>query len=172
MDPSPWFVLESQPAPATLRDAEGRARSGVFFLRSGGAPARVESLVDLLNDDERRFLPFECGEGIELVAVESIVYVEFELPEAQARELEEVGAVRTPIELEVAGGGRLAGDLVHEAPPSARRVSDLLNYLRDRFLTLLAGDRAWAVRRGAILRAFPRDVRSREAATGDAGSPE
>lgn len=158
MEPSAWYVLESHPAPATLLDAAGRSRSGVFFLRSGGAPARVESLVDLLNDGERRFLPFESDEGIELLAVDSLVYVEFELPEQQARELDEVGAIRTPIEIEVAGGRRLTGALVHEAPPSARRVSDLLNYLHDRFLTLLDGDRAWAVRREAILRAFPRDA--------------
>lgn len=157
METSPWYVLESRPAPATLVDAAGRERRGVFFLRAGGAPAHVESLVDLLNDEHRHFLPFESGEGLELVAVESIVSVEFELPEDEVRRLDEIGAVRTPMAIEVAGGRRLSGGLVHDAPPSARRASDLLNYLRARFLTLLAGDRAWAIRRGAILRAFPGD---------------
>lgn len=162
------YVLESQPAPATLVDVAGRARRGVFFLRAGGVPARVETLLDLLNDEDRHFLPFEGEEeGMELVAVESIVYVEFELPESQARQFDEVGATRAPIEIEVAGGRRLAGELVHEAPPSARRASDLLNYLRERFLILLAGDRAWAIRRGAILRAFPRDALAARGRSGE-----
>jgi hypothetical protein len=158
VETSPWFVLESRPAQAKLVDVVGRVRQGIFFLRSGGAPAHVESLFDLLNDDELHFLPFESDDGIELIAVESIAYVEFELPERQVRSLEEAGAVHTPIEIEVLGGERLAADLMHGAPPSVRRISDLLNVLRERFLTLLSGDRAWAVRRRAILRACPRDA--------------
>ncbi len=151
------FVLEAQRMPATVFDASGSEREGVFFLRSGGAPAHVESLFDLLNDAGKPFLPFESGDGIELVAVENLAAVGFRLPAAEASFLDEIGAGRTALEIELLTGRRLAGVLVHEAPATARRPSDVLNFLRTPFLMLLAEDRAYAVRRGAILRAWPRE---------------
>lgn len=143
--------------PATVVEASGAERDGVFFLRSGGTPARVESLFDLLNDPDKPFLPFATDQGIDLLALENLVAVGYRLPADEASALEETGARRTAVELEAAGGRSFSGVLVHEAPPSVRRLSDVLNFVRSRFLMLLAGDRAWAVRRGAILRVRPRE---------------
>jgi hypothetical protein len=151
------FVLEAQRMPATLLDAAGGERDGVFFLRSGGTPARVESLFDLLNDPAKPFLPFATDDGIEFVAVDNVVAVGFRLPEAEASFLDEIGAGRTALEIEVLTGRTLAGVLVHEAPATARRPSDVLNFLPTRFLMLLTDGRAYAVRRGAILRVRPRE---------------
>ena len=149
------FVLEAQRAPAVVLDLAGREREGVFFLRTGGAPRYVESLPDLLNDEEKRFLPFETGGGIEFLPVEAMVAVGFQLPAEEILLLDEVGALRGALEIELVTGRTLTGALVSEAPESARRLSDVLNFVRTRFMTLLADDRAWAVRLGAILRVRP-----------------
>jgi hypothetical protein len=151
------FVLAAQRMPATVLDLAGREHEGVFFLRSGGMPSRVESLFDLLNDEEKRFLPFETGDGIEFVPVDAIVAVGFQLPAEEALLLDEVGALRGELEIEVVTGRTLTGVLAHEAPATARRLSDILNFVRTRFVTLLAAERAYAVRIGAILRVRPRD---------------
>lgn len=151
------FVLEAQRMPATVFDASGGEREGVFFLRSGGMPARVESLFDLLNDPAKPFLPFATADGIELVAVENLAAVRFRLPAEEASFLDEIGAGRTALEIELLTGRKLTGVLVHEAPATVRRPSDVLNFLPTRFLMLLAEDRAYAVRRGAILRVWPRE---------------
>lgn len=143
--------------PATVVDVTGREREGVFFLRSGGFPSHVESLIDLLNDPERAFLPFEGGDGLDLVAVDSLVFVAFELPLEEVNRLDEIGAVRVAVDVEVMTGQRLPGILVQEAPASARRASDLLNLARSRFLTLLGEERAYAVRRRAVLTVRPED---------------
>jgi hypothetical protein len=149
------FVLEAQRAPATVLDLAGREREGVFFLRTGGAPRHVESLTDLLNDEEKRFLPFETGGAIEFIPFDAIVAVGFRLPAEEVLLLDEVGALRSALEVEVVSGRTLSGVLAHEAPPTAHRLSDVLNFVRTRFLTLLGDDRAWAVRLGAILRVRP-----------------
>jgi hypothetical protein len=149
------FVLEAQRAPATVLDLAGREREGVFFLRTGGAPRHVESLFDLLNDEEKRFLPFETGGAIEFIPFDAIVAVGFRLPAEEVLLLDEVGALRSALEVEVVSGRTLSGVLAHEAPPTAHRLSDVLNFVRTRFLTLLGDDRAWAVRLGAILRVRP-----------------
>ena len=149
------FVLEAQRAPAVVLDMAGREREGVFFLRTGGVPRHVESLTDLLNDEEKRFLPFETGGAIEFLPVEAIVAVGFQLPAEEILLLDEVGALRSALEVEIATGRTFSGVLIHEAPPTARRLSDVLNFVRTRFLTLLGDDRAWAVRLGAILRVRP-----------------
>jgi hypothetical protein len=149
------FVLAAQRMPATLLDLAGREREGAFFLRSGGVPQHVESLTGLLNDEEKRFLPFETGDGIEFVPFDAIVAVGFQLPAEEALLLDEVGALGSALEIEVVTGRTLTGVLAHEAPPTARRPSDVLNFVRTRFVTLLAADRAYAVRLGAILRVRP-----------------
>lgn len=161
MDPAspaasePRFVLEAQRTSATVFDVAGREREGEFFLRTGGAPRHVESLTDLLNDEQKRFLPFETGGEIEFLPVEAIVAVGFRLPAEEVIQLDEIGALRSGLEVEVVTGRTLRGVLVHEAPPSARRLSDVLNFVDTRFLILLADDRAYAVRLGAILRVRP-----------------
>lgn len=157
MKPSSRYLLEAHRTPATVVDVAGREREGWFFLRAGGTPARVESLIDLLGDEQKRFLPFETAGGIELLAVAAIVYAAFEWPEAEAERLDEIGVVRTRVALEMASGHRLAGLLVHEAPASVHRVSDLLNFTRSRFVTLLGDGRAYAVHLGAILNVRPED---------------
>lgn len=157
MPGSARYLLEAHRTPATVVDVAGREREGVFFLRSGGIPAHVESLIDLLNDERKPFLPFDTGDGFELVAAESIVFVAFELPGEEARRLDEIGAVRAAIEVEVVTGQRLSGVLVHEAPVTAHRVSDLLNFTPTRFLTLFGEERAYAVRWRAILSVRPED---------------
>jgi len=160
MDPTPAasesrFALEAQRMPATVLDLAGREREGEFFLRSGGVPAHRERLIDLLNDEEKRFLPFATGGGIEFLPVDAMVAVGFRLPAEDFLLLDEVGALRSALEIEMVTGRTLSGVLVHEAPESARRLSDVLNFARTRFVTLLAADRAYAVRLGAILRVRP-----------------
>lgn len=140
---------------ALVLDVAGREREGVFFLRTGGVPSRVESLTDLLDDEEKRFLPFETGGAIEFLPVDAIAAVGFRLPAEQAMLIDEVGAVRSPLEIELVSGRAISGVLVHEAPQAARRLSDVLNFVRTRFVVLLGDDRAWAVRVGAILRVRP-----------------
>jgi hypothetical protein len=148
------LAVEVRDVPLRIVAFDGRAIAGSFFLHLvGDHGGRPETVGDRLNDPETRFVPVRVEERVELLHLAWIAYVACpgELPEVAEREA--VGCRRERVELELAGGARLAGELLYALPPGHARVSDLLNTAGERFLLLLAAGETLFVNRAAIVRA-------------------
>jgi hypothetical protein len=79
--------------------------------------------------------------------------VEALAPLPELDRFDQLGAVRQAVEVDLAGGGTLKGELVYSRPPGSQRVSDLLNAGAERFLLLIdEAARALYVRRDELLR--------------------
>jgi hypothetical protein len=145
------FAVEVQTVAVRLVGA-GLAVDGEVFLHVVGGSGHPETLGERLNDLSVRFLPCRVDGRVELVRVDGISFVEARAPLPELREIEEVGAVRQQVDVELAGGYHLGGELVYTRPPGSQRVSDLLNSGAERFLLLLDGDQARYLRRDALVR--------------------
>lgn len=145
------LTLEVERVAASVVDRRGRAKELVFFLHST-SPRRFahETVADRLNDPDTRFMPCEREGRTELIRLSSLSYVEIHGMAPELERLEEIGAVRSKVELELDCGDTLTGELLYEAPPRADRVSDLLNSRAARFLLLTTDGRTLFVRRDAV----------------------
>ena len=138
---------------ASIVDRKGRSSELVFFLHTVSPHLfATETVADRLNDREIRFLPCEAEGRTELIRLSSVSYVEIHGLAPEIERLEEIGAVRRKVELDLDCGDSLAGELIYEAPPNTDRVSDLLNSRATRFLLLAIGARTLFVRRDAVAR--------------------
>lgn len=148
------YSVEVSRRPARIVDRSGSAVDAVFFLHGSAVhPEGHETLAERLNDSGVRFLPCEIEDGIvELVRLDWIAYVEIAGLPHELPDLDEMGAYRAPVGLDLVSGESFDGELVYLAPPSAARVSDLLNRDDPRFLTLLRRGRTLYVNRDAIFR--------------------
>ena len=147
------LTVQVERVAATVVDRKGRSSELAFFLHTVSPHLfATETVFERLNDPDCRFLPCEIGGRTELIRLSSLSYVEVHGLAPEIERLEEIGAVRTRVELELDCGDSLAGELVYEAPPNADRVSDLLNRRATRFLLLVSGERTLFVRRDAIAR--------------------
>jgi hypothetical protein len=147
------YAVEVHPLPVRLHTRDGGAVEVEVFLHTVGESGRPETLGDRLNDPHLRFLPCRVAGRVELVHLERLVFVEALAPLPELQELEEVGAVRQPVEVDLADGRSLRGTLVYSRPAGSQRVSDLLNAGNERFLLLVeAAARTLYVRRDELLR--------------------
>ena len=150
------LTLQVDRVAASVVDRRGRSSDVVFFLHTVSPHLfATETVADRLNDPEARFLPGEVAGRTELIRLSSLSYVEIHGLPPEFERLQEIGAVRRPVELELDCGDTLAGELVYEAPPTTDRVSDLLNSRASRFLLLAIADRTLFVHRDAIARVRP-----------------
>jgi hypothetical protein len=148
------LAVEVRDVPLRIVAFDGRAVAGSLFLHLVGERGRrPERLADRLNDPEVRFVPVRLEGRVELLNLAWVAYVAApgRLPEIADREA--VGCRSAHVELELAGGAELAGDLLYELPAGHARVSDLLNSPGERFLLLVTPDETLFVHRAAIVRA-------------------
>lgn len=158
------YAIASNLLPVLLVLEWGEALTGNLFLRDTPSPSRdPENLGTRLNEPGTHFVPFERDGRVEFVRLGSVSYVEHpaELPEV--RRLRELGARSEPVEVDLATGELLRGDLLDIAPPEHCRLSDLLNQA-DRFLLLASPGTTVYVARAAITR-----VRSPSGPSGGTG---
>lgn len=147
------LTIQVERVAASVVDRNGRSSDLVFFVHTVSPHLfAAETVADRLNDPETSFLPCEAEGHTELVRLSSLCYVEIHGLAPEIERLEEIGAARTRVELELDCGDSLAGELVYETPPTTDRVSDLLNSRATRFVLLADGDRTLFVRRDAIAR--------------------
>lgn len=147
------LTLQVERVAASIVDSRGRTSELTFFLHNVSPHHfATETVFERLNDPETRFLPCEFEKHTELVRLSSLSYVEMHGQAPEIKRLEETGAVRRKVELELDCGDSLAGELIYEAPQTADRVSDLLNSRAPRFLLLVSGERTLFIRRDAIAR--------------------
>ncbi len=147
------LTIQVERVAASIVDRRGRSSEVVFFLHTDSPHLyATETVADRLNDRETRFLPCEVGGRTELIRLSSVSYVEIHGLAPEIERLEEIGAVRRKVELDLDCGDSLAGELIYEAPSNTDRVSDLLNSRATRFLLLASGERTLFVRRDAVAR--------------------
>jgi hypothetical protein len=135
-------------------DLAGRAVEVHVFLHAGSEYGlRAETLAARLDHPEARFLPCEIEGQRQLLNLDAVTYLELggTLPEVE--EMRAVGASSCAVELDLASGETLRGELLYEAPAGAHRLSDLLNAPSGGFLLLTGDGLTRFVNRRAILRA-------------------
>lgn len=145
--------LEVERSPVTLALLDGqRLEVEVFLHRGSDRHPGAETLLDRLNDPREHFLPCRRGDREELIHLAHLAYVELAGPAPELEDMDQLGADHEEVELLLASGEVLEGELVYLAPASRRRISDLLNHPEEPFL-LLAGPRASRyVHRAAVVR--------------------
>jgi hypothetical protein len=147
------LALEVQPLDVRLLFADGRRTTARVFLHAASARRLgSQTLGERLNDHDLAFIPLELEGRVELVRLGTIAAVQCDLPLPEIEALDAVDAFREPVEIELAGGEWLRGDLRYELPPGGCRVSDLLNAPDQRFLLLQHERGVSYVHRDAIAR--------------------
>ncbi len=147
------LTIQVERVAASIVDRKGRSSEIVLFLHDASPHLfATETIADRLNDPNVGFLPCEAAGRTELIRLSSLSYVEIHGLPPEIERLQEIGAVRKRVELELDNGDSLAGELMYEAPPSTDRVSDLFNSRAPRFLLLTSGERILFVRRDAVAR--------------------
>lgn len=150
------YTIQVDRVEASIVDRSGKASAATFFVHTVSPHQfATETVADRLNEPDVGFIPCEVAGRTELVRLNSISYVEIHGPAPEIKRLEEIGAARTAVQVEMDCGESLDGELVYESPPTTDRVSDLLNSRGDRFLLLACQDRTLFVRRDAITRVRP-----------------
>jgi hypothetical protein len=128
----------------------GEIDASLFVHTVGPDETRPQSVASRLNEPDHRFLPFEIEGRVMLVGLASIAAVELSEEPPEVATLAQVGGVRAPVEVVLATGRHLEGELLYEAPEARRRVLDVLNAATDRFLLMAAGRRYFLVQIEAI----------------------
>jgi hypothetical protein len=148
------WAVEVRETPMRVVGRDGAEVNASLFLHAVGEHGgRPETIGERLNDRGARFVPLRRGGAVELTSLDWIAYVAAagKLPEATAHEA--AGARRAAVELDLAGGATLAGELLYSRPAGSARVSDLLNSGEERFLLLLTAEETLFVHRAAVVRA-------------------
>ena len=130
----------------------GSELHGQLFLHAAAdSGGRLQTISARLAEGAR-FLPLSVAGKVELVRADWIAYLEVAGATPEIAELEEIGASRAAVELELVTGETLGGDLLYLLPPGSNRVSDLLNAPAPHFLLLAAEGLTRYVRRDALAR--------------------
>lgn len=147
------YALQMQKVPVRLVTLTGADLRGELFLHASVDQAgRLQTIGGKLEEEDARFLPLGSDGGVQLVRVNWIAYLEVVGPTPDVTELEEIGACRATVELELVNGETLSGDLRYLLPPGNNRVSDLLNSPRPAFLLLAGAGLTRYVQRDALAR--------------------
>ena len=148
------LVLPKLPVSAQITLFGGTVVSGEFFV-AAATPLHPgpQTLLELLNDNDRSFVPFQTEECVMLLNRVSVRSVEFHSPEMMevfTRPDNEciyglTVYLRTELQETVMDGFCFTGEM----RPEARRPVDLLNS-PDMFLLLYGNDRLHLVNKNAI----------------------
>ena len=145
------YAIDVTRTPIHLKTLTGEEIDAAAYVHPvAHADFRPESVGDRLNDPEAHFLPCEVEGESFLVRLESISYVVTTTAVPEVESMETVGATHSQVELWLASGDRLRGDLIYEAERGEERVSDMLNRSSSRFLLLVDGERTYFVQRSAV----------------------
>ena len=145
------YAIDVTRTPIHLKTLAGEEIDATVFVHPvGHADYRPESVGDRLNDPETEFLPCEIDGESFLVRLESISYAVMTEPVPEVASMDTVGAIRSPVELQMKSADWLRGDLIYEAERGEERVSDMLNRSHGRFLVLRDGDKTYFVLRDAV----------------------
>lgn len=150
----PELTLTVEPVTVRVTDLDGATFDAEIFLHADSdRHPGPETLGDRLNDPEGRFMPCRIDGEIQLLHLDRAAWVEQDDLVPEARELEDMAAGRTPVELILATGETLRGDFLYLLPEERSRPSDALNRSTTPFILLLTPDETtrW-VHRAAIAR--------------------
>ena len=148
------LIVSKQAIEATVTLFGGAVNAGQFFLASGLAlRGGMETLLDLLNDNTRAFVPFKMANGMVFLNRETIRSVDFEAPNIKdvffTQNNEHIHAIKVHLRKDVGGGSSLGVCFTGDMAPEHRRPLDLLN-THDMFLLLFSEDRLSLINKTAI----------------------
>lgn len=144
------YALQVQKIPLRLVTLSGTEIRGDLFLQAATSRSgRRQTISDRLAEGGR-FLPLAAGDRVRLVRAKWIAYLEVEGVPPEVAELEEIGACRAAVELELVTAETLRGDLLYLLPAGSNRVSDLLNAPGSNFLLLVSENLTRYVNRDAL----------------------
>ncbi len=144
------YAIEVRKAPVRIQGIRGDDFDAEVFLHAARPhDPGVETISDRLNSVEEHFLPFGTDLGIQLIRLEAIAYLECVEPGPELKRMEEVGAARIRVELDLATGDHLMGDLLCELAVG-HRLSDYLNTDDRRFLLMHQDSRVLFVNKNVI----------------------
>ena len=150
---SPSLAVEVTPLSVRLVMAGGDTAHALVFLHtSSDRRSGPQSLGERLCDANTSFLPCVVDRGVELINLDHVacVLAPRDLPDVE--ELEELPSFRVAVDLDLAHGERLSGELRYRLPPESCRISDLFNLDAERFVLLTTDRRAVYVNRRAVVR--------------------
>ena len=144
------YAIEVRKAPVRIQGVRGDDFAAEGFLHSARPhDPGVETVSDRLNSAEEQFLPCKTETEVSLIRLGAIVYLECVEPSRELSRMDEVGASEVSVEMVLATGEHLAGELLCQLPEGCR-VSDYLNTDDSRFLMLVEGPRVLFVNKNAI----------------------
>jgi hypothetical protein len=151
-------VLQKEAVVADVFLFDGKKVTGAFFL-SQCAPTHggPETLLELLNDDERSFVPFQCSSELMFLQRAAIRYVDFESRALAQLFLSpdnmDIYALKVVLRTETQGLSMAGFCYTGDLPPENRRPIDLLN-ARAMFLLLFHDSKLTLVNKNAISHAI------------------
>ena len=148
------LIVSKQAISATVTLFGGALNAGQFFLVSGSAlRGGMETLLDLLNDNTRAFVPFKMANGMVFLNRETIRSVDFEAPNIKdvffSTTNEHIHAIKVHLRNDVGGGSSLGVCFTGDMSAEHRRPLDLFN-THDLFLLLFSEDRLSLINKTAI----------------------
>jgi hypothetical protein len=133
-------------------------RGNVFIHFSSYRPFEFEDVSELFNADTPFFpLELETSEVV-LISKERVAEVAADRGDGASDQIPSEGTIPTALlQIMLIGGEVRLGSIRLEAPPDRARVSDYLNALTSRFLTLYTSNEARLINRSLIDRVRPLD---------------
>ena len=148
------LIVSKHAIAATVTLFGGTVNTGQFFLASA-SPMRggMETLLDLLNDISRSFVPFKTPMGMVFLNRESIRSVDFDAPNIKdiffRPDNEFIYSVKVYVRADAGGGSYQGVCFTGDLSPEHRRPLDLLN-TNDLFLLLFSDDKLALINKKAI----------------------
>ncbi len=148
------LVVTKHAISATVTLFGGAVNVGQFFLASA-SPIRggTETLLDLLNDTTRAFVPFKTANAMVFLNRDAIRSVDFEAPNIKdiffSANNEHIHSIKVYMRKDVGGGSSLGVCFTGDMSAEHRRPIDLLN-TDDAFLLLFSDDRLALINKRAI----------------------
>lgn len=148
------LVVAKHAISATVTLFGGAVNVGQFFLATASAiRGGMETLLDLLNDNTRAFVPFKTQNGMVFLNRDAIRSVDFEAPNIKdiffSANNEHIHAIKVHTRKDAGGGSQLGVCFTGDMNAEHRRPIDLLN-TDDMFLLLFSEDRLTLINKRAI----------------------
>ena len=144
------YAIEVRKVPVWIQGIRGDGFDADVFLHSAKPhDPGVETISDRLNNAEEHFLPCRVDSGVYLVRLEGIAYLECIDPSLELKRMDEVGAAEVRVEMVLATGEHLIGNLMCQLAVG-HRLSDYLNTDNSRFLLLIEDSRVLFVNKNVI----------------------
>lgn len=152
------FHLPRTTVPARITLTQGRPRGGTIFL---GARVPLhdgpETPLEMLNRPEP-FFPFQSEEDGDVLLVAKGHMIELTVEHGPIADPDRLSAAKqVRLELVLANGATLSGQVTVELPEHHSRPLDYLNADAEPFFTLTTDESTHYVNRAHVLYALPRD---------------